>query len=334
MNPEMTQSRQVRIRVPASAANLGPGYDSFGLALGRYDDVTAERTSGALEITVEGMGAAEVPTDESHLIHRAASRAFAAMGEPIPGLRMHCVNRIPHGGGQGSSAAAIVSGILLARALTPDGPARFDDAAVFDLATDMEGHPDNVAPALFGGFTIAWMAAGGAHARAVRPPVHPAVRAVVLSADDACATSRARAVLPARIPHADAASNAARAGLLVHAMTQDPSVLFDATEDRLHQPYREDVMPHTAELLRRLRGRGLAAVLSGAGPSVLILCTEMPAAEEIEEPGFHADEVEIPRYGAIVDGTPLADGGGSRVVRPGARADLDAPMLQTTDPHR
>ena len=309
----------VRIRVPASSANLGPGYDSFGLALGRYDELTARRTARGLTIEVAGVGADTVPTDETHLVYQAAVRAFDAMAEPVPGLAMRCVNRIPHGGGQGSSAAAIVAGILMARALTDRGPARMSDEAVFALATEMEGHPDNVAPVLFGGFTIAWMSDGDpTRPRAVRLRPHPDLAAVVLTADGACSTAHARAVLPAMVPHGDAAANAARAALLVHAVTTDPELLLDATEDRLHQRYREGVMPETAALLHRLRARGLAAVLSGAGPSLLLLCTEVPPRSEIEAPGFHASVVAVPERGATVDDVAFAADAAADVAIRGA----------------
>lgn len=301
----MTPVSSVHIRVPASAANLGPGYDSFGLALGSYDEVIARRADAGLSIQVRGVGAGQVPTDERHLVVQAASRAFAAMGERVPGLHLDCTNTIPHGGGQGSSAAAIVAGVLLARALTPEGGDRLPDAAVFALATDMEGHPDNVAPALFGGFTVAWMGAARAAARAVRLVPHPDLQAVVLSAEESCATATARAALPALIPHAEAAANSARAALLVHAMTAEPDLLLDATEDYLHQRYREAVMPASAALLRRLRERGIAAVLSGAGPSVLALGTDLPDPAGWYEPGFSARRVAIPAHGAEVDGRPF-----------------------------
>lgn len=309
----------VRIRVPASSANLGPGYDSFGLALGRYDEVTAERTASGLSIEVSGVGADSVPTDESHLVHQAARRAFAAMGEPVPGLRLSCVNRIPHGGGQGSSAAAIVAGILVARALTPRGELRLTDDDVFGLATEMEGHPDNVAPVLFGGFTISWMSGENPpRPRAVRLRPHPDLRAVVLTADESCATTQARAVLPAEIPHRDAAANSARAALLVHAMTADPALLLEGTEDRLHQRYREGVMPATAALLRQLRRRGFPAVLSGAGPSILLLCAEVPTLSQVEAPGFRAEVVPVPEHGATVDGVAFgSDTGAADVAKRG-----------------
>jgi homoserine kinase len=304
----MTQP--VRIRVPASSANLGPGYDSFGLALARYDDVTAERMDSGLEITVEGVGADSVPTDARHLVMQAAHRAFDAMGVAAPGLRLHCVNRIPHGGGQGSSAAAIVAGILMARALRPAGTPELPDDAVFAIANDMEGHPDNVAPVLFGGVTVAWVTAGpsGPRPRAVRLRPDPRIRAMVFTAEQSCATAQARAVLPRQVPHSDAAANSARTALLVHALTSDPGLLLEATEDYLHQRYREGVMPETAALLRRLRADGLAAVLSGAGPSVLVLGADLPDPTRINAPGFRAAIVDVPASGATVDGVPFAAG--------------------------
>ena len=296
----------VHVLVPASSANIGPGYDSFGLALGRYDEVTASlMPAGDTSLEISADGEAAVPLDAENLIVQAAAQAFAAMGEPMPGLRLHCINRIPHGGGQGSSAAAVVAGILLARAVTERGTERLPDDAVFALATAMEGHPDNVAPVLFGGFTVAWMAPGAdgtSVPKAVGLAPHPRLRAIVLSADASCATTTARAALPASVPHADAAANSARAAVLVHAMTADPSLLFDATEDYLHQRYREAVMPQTAAVLRRLRAAGYAAVLSGAGPSVLVLGADLPDAASFESEGFHAELMDVPRHGASVDG--------------------------------
>lgn len=299
----MSSVAGVHVRVPASSANIGPGFDSFGLALGRFDEVTASLLPEGLELTAEGEVA--IPHDADNLIVQAAARAFAAMGEPLPGLRLHCVNRIPHGGGQGSSAAAIVAGILTARALADRGAERLSDDAVFALATEMEGHPDNVAPVLFGGFTVAWMARGADgvdRPRAIGLAPHPRLRAIVLSADASCLTTAARAALPATIPHGEAAANSARAAVLVHAMTADPTLLYEATEDFLHQRYREAVMPRTAALLHRLRADGYAAVLSGAGPSVLVLGTDLPDVAFFETDGFHAVPMDVPRHGATVDG--------------------------------
>jgi homoserine kinase len=269
----------VTVRAPASSANLGPGYDSFGLALSRYDEVTATVTGGGLQVSTAGCGEGEVPADERHLVVRAMRAAFDRLAGQPPGLRISCRNTIPHGRGLGSSAAAIVSGIALARALTDDGDAVLDEAAALELATELEGHPDNVAACLLGGATVAWLAGNGA-ARAAR--LSPTgVLPVLLVPADRSATQAARAVLPATVPHPDAAFNAGRAGLLVLALTGRPDLLFTATEDRLHQQYRASSMPSTAALVDRLRGAGLAATVSGAGPSVLVLATGQPQLAQV-----------------------------------------------------
>ncbi|HEY4991775.1 MAG TPA: homoserine kinase, partial [Nakamurella sp.] len=235
----------VTVRVPATSANLGPGFDSFGLALARFDEVTAARTGGGLRVEVHGAGAGEVPLTHQHLVVRAIAKAFVAVGEPLPGLQLRCSNCIPHGGGLGSSASAIVAGLLLGRELLADRDARaLTDADVLALATEMEGHPDNVAPALLGGFTLAFTGDDGRPA-AVRRDVHPDVRVVVFVAEQSSSTHHARGLLPAMVPHADASANAAAAGLLVHALTTDPSLLLPATRDRLHQGYRAPAMPES-----------------------------------------------------------------------------------------
>ncbi|MFF0874655.1 homoserine kinase [Micromonospora aurantiaca (nom. illeg.)] len=264
----------VRVRVPATSANLGPGFDALGLALGRHDDVTAEVTDGGVRVSVTGEGAGELPSDERHLIVTAMRATFDAFGAQPAGLALECVNRIPQARGLGSSSAAIVAGVLAARALVAGGDRRMDDDAALRLAAELEGHPDNVAPCLLGGFTIAWTEPGGA--RAVSLPVAPAVRPTVFVPAERGLTSVARAALPATVPHADAASNAGRAALLVHALTADPALLLPATVDRLHQEQRAPGMPATAALVGELRAAGVAAVVSGAGPTVLAL-SEVPA---------------------------------------------------------
>ncbi|MEU7865918.1 homoserine kinase [Dactylosporangium sp. NPDC049140] len=260
-------SRPVVVRVPATSANLGPGFDALGLALTLYDEVEARVTGGGVTVEVTGEGEGDLPADETHLIVRAMRHAFGALGEQPAGLALRCRNRIPHARGLGSSSAAIVAGIVLARALVEDGAARLDDAAVLVLADELEGHPDNVAPCLLGGFTIAWTGAGGA--AAVRRDPDPGIRPVLFVPEERGLTQVARAALPKTVPHGDAAFNAGRAALLVHALTVDPDRLFAATEDRLHQDYRAEGMPGTANLVAGLRGEGVAAVVSGAGPSVL-----------------------------------------------------------------
>lgn len=290
--------------VPATSANLGPGFDALGVALDLTDEVTAEVTDTGVVVEVTGEGAGDVPTDERHLVAATMLTTFARLGvAPPPGLRLICVNRIPHARGLGSSSAAIVAGILLAQALAggsaadgPDGvlsagPVAPDRTGVsgtggegfspLALAAELEGHPDNVAPCLLGGFVIAW--AGPAGAEAVRLTPSAAVRPIMYVPQAQGLTAQARAALPERVPHRDAAFNLARAGLLVHALTQAPELLMAATEDRLHQPYRAAGMPQTAALVGELRAAGVPAVVSGAGPSVLAL-TGAFAPEAVDPP--------------------------------------------------
>ncbi|WP_250027455.1 homoserine kinase [Paractinoplanes maris] len=289
-------SGPVSVRTPATSANLGPGFDALGLALTLHDDLTARVTGGGFTVTVTGEGAGELPGDESHLVLRAMLATFDELGERPPGLAVECVNRIPQARGLGSSSAAIVGGVQLARGLS--GHELGDDEAL-RIAARLEGHPDNVAPCLLGGFTIAWTEGTGA--RAVRLPVAEAVRPTVFVPAERGYTASARAALPSAVPHADASFNAGRASLLTHALTSDPSLLFPATEDRLHQGYRAEAMPGTASLVASLRSVGVAAVVSGAGPSVLAL-TEVPADFH---PGtaWRAESLGVDGGGALVKGS-------------------------------
>jgi homoserine kinase len=269
--------RRVLVRVPATSANLGPGFDALGLALALHDEVEARITRSGLDIDVTGEGAADVAdAREKHLIVRAMRAAFDELGagQP-PGIALRCVNRIPHGRGLGSSAAAIVAGVLAARALA-GASVTADDA--LPLANHLEGHPDNVAPCLYGGLTVAWTTDGpGAGsggpvesaARAVRLEPLARVRPVAIIAPAPVSTEVARGLLPRSVPHRDAARNAGRAALLIAALTRRPTALLDATEDRLHQDYRAPAMPATHDLVARLRAAGVPTVVSGAGPSVL-----------------------------------------------------------------
>ena len=265
----VTEPLPVRVRVPATSANLGPAFDCAGLALSRYDVLEfGVLDEGHLEVVMAGEGATTLPTGKEHLVVRAFEAACAELGWRPPGLHVRAENAIPQGRGMGSSAAAVVAGVLGAWALCP-AVEEIDRAAVLRLTGELEGHPDNVAPCLFGGATLSWMT--GAGARAVRLDVHPEIRPLVLVPGQTLSTHLARGLLPELVPHADAAHAAGRAALLVHALTRDPSLLLDATEDRLHQRQREAGMPETVALVDRLRAEGLAAVVSGAGPSVLVL---------------------------------------------------------------
>ncbi len=260
----------VRVTVPATSANLGPGFDCLGLALSLRDELTARVVDGPLSIAVSGEGATEVPLDETHLVVRAMAAAFGAMGLTAPSVELTCRNAIPHGRGLGSSSAAIVGGISLARGLVAGGTLLMDDDAVFRLAADLEGHPDNVAPAFFGGFVISWREADSWFA--VRSGVDPRVSAVVFVPPTPLSTSVARRLLPASVSHDDAAANAGRTALLVAALAGRPEHLLAGTRDFVHQHYREPAMPETLGLVRSLRGDGIPAVVSGAGPTVLAFC--------------------------------------------------------------
>jgi len=284
---ELVTGRPVTVRVPATSANLGPGFDSLGLAFDVHDTLTVSAGPAGpggprVEITVDGEGAGAVPVDENHLVVRAIRTGLAQVGAGRPDLTLFCRNVIPHGRGLGSSSAAIVAGLMAARGLLAD-PDRLPIEQVFELATAMEGHPDNAAATVFGGFTVAWTEGMGdrgarGEARAVRVPVDPRVGVVVCVPNGELATSKARAMLPAQVPHGDAAFTAGRAALLVEALSRRPELLMAATEDRLHQDLRAPAMPHTATLLKAVRAAGGAAVVSGAGPSLLVLGTGDQAA--------------------------------------------------------
>jgi homoserine kinase len=268
----------VTVVVPATSANLGPGFDSLGLALTLHDSVAARLTESGLEVQVTGVGADYAwRAAEKHLVIQAMQAGFAAIGDEPPGIAISCRNEVPQGFGLGSSAAAIVAGLLAARALAASRAAVrpaavLPDASVLRLACEMEGHADNVAACLAGGLTITWAGPGGP--QVVRlTPVRELAPVLCVPAIPV-ATRTARNALPEQVPHADAAANSARTALLITALTGRPDLLLAATEDFLHQRYRAPVMPGTAPLLDALRDAGIPAVISGAGPSVLALTVD------------------------------------------------------------
>lgn len=293
----------VRVRVPATSANLGPGFDALGLSLGLYDDVVVRVADSGLHIDIAGEGADTLPRDEKHLLVRSLRTAFDLLGGQPRGLEIVCANRIPHGRGLGSSSAAICAGIVAARAVTTGGDARLDDVALLELATEIEGHPDNVAACLLGGFTLAWM---DGSARAIRMDPSDSIVPVVFVPGKPVLTETARGLLPRTVPHVDAAFNAGRAALLVEALTRRPELLLTATEDRLHQDYRAPAMPESVELVGRLRAEGVPAVISGAGPTVLALAGD-GAADKVARlagEGWAANRLTLDARGASV--LPLA----------------------------
>jgi homoserine kinase len=289
----------LRVRVPATSANLGPGFDALGLALDLWDDIVVRITDEpGLSVDVAGMGAASVPRNARHLVVRSMRATFKLLGGAPAGLEVVCANRIPHSRGLGSSAAAIVAGVVAARGLVVGGNERMDDAAALAHASELEGHPDNVAACLHGGLTIAWTE--GDRARAVKVPTSAALAPVVFVPGSSSSTKAARKLLPDSVPHADAAANAARSALLVEALRAHPDDLMAATEDRLHQQYRASAMPRTAALVAELREAGIPAVVSGAGPTVLALTTAKTRelAEGFNRRGWSALPLDIATKGA------------------------------------
>lgn len=295
------RSAAVRVRVPATSANLGPGFDALGLALQWYDDVVLDVHDDGVVVDVIGEGADAVDRGGANLVVRAAVAAFDAMGVRPAGLALTCTNRIPHARGLGSSAAAIVAGASAARALVEGGSELLDDASLLQLCSELEGHPDNVASCLLGGLTIAYAVDGVP--RAVRLSVRSEIAPVLFVPPTTASTTKARGMLPDLVPHADAAVNAGRAALLVAALTVDPGLLLAATEDRLHQNYRAPAMPETADLVAALRADGVPATVSGAGPTVLALSSP-DRAQQLKSrapAGWAAHLVDVDTDGARVE---------------------------------
>lgn len=288
---------RVVVRAPATIANIGPGFDCLGLAIAWHNEIRLERDrSGGLTVTAAGRGADQVPRDGSNLAVRAIAKV---LGQPR-GLRIHQTNAIPFGRGFGSSAAAIVGGLVAARAFAPDAGA-WDADVLVAIAAEMEGHADNVAPCVHGGAVVA---AG----RAVMPLGAPqGIEAVVCIAPSAMATEAARKLLPASVPLADAAATAGHAALLAASLAAgDPSRLFEATEDVIHQPARFELMPDSGRLVAALRRDGIAAFLAGAGPSVAALVASpgvgdaTEAARRAVPDGWEVREAGIDPSGAVV----------------------------------
>ena len=301
------KANPIQVQVPATSANLGPGFDSFGLALAMHDRYVAQILDDAgLDIDVTGEGADEVPRTDKNLLVKAMNKGFDFLGGKPKGIAVRALNVIPHGRGLGSSASAIVGGLCLARALVLTGIDKMSDEKLLQLATEMEGHPDNVAAALYGNAVVAWQEDqhGKEIAQAISLSVDTRIRAIAFIPSTAVATSKARKMLPETIPHRDAARNSANSALLVHALTLRPDLLFRATQDFLHQSYRSEAMPASFALLTKLRAAGVAAFISGAGPTVLALHTgnESDVAELIRAAGtkFEAKSLEIARSGATI----------------------------------
>ena len=273
--------------VAASSANLGPGFDSLGLALSLYDDIVVETTESGLTVNVDGEGAGQVPVDSSHLVVRAIERGLQAADVAVPGMIVRCRNDIPHSRGLGSSAAAVVGGLAAVNGLvTQAGLTAFTESELIQLASEFEGHPDNASAAVLGGAVVSWTDGDGApRYAAARLRLHPDIHLFPAIPEERSSTAVTRVMLPDSVSHADARFNVSRAALLVVALTERPDLLMAATEDVLHQPQRASAMPASAEYLRILRRCGVAAVLSGAGPAVIALSDKHELPAEVLEYG-------------------------------------------------
>lgn len=281
-------------RAPATSANLGPGFDCFGLALDLVNEVTLDPEAPP-GVSWEGEGAGELPTDGSDALSAALRRTAEIAGRRLPPLRLHGRNRIPVERGMGSSAAAVVAGVGLADRLLGLGLSADDRLA---LAVELEGHPDNVAAALRGGLVLAYRAAGGWRAEALAPA--EGLRPAVLVPEARLSTVAARAALPRDVPLADAAFNAGRAALAVVALTARPELLGEALEDRLHQEVRLRLVPEVAEAFARVRAAGVPVCVSGAGPSLLAFERDGAAVPDLG-PGWRVLRVPPRRAGLEVE---------------------------------
>ncbi|OBI13446.1 MULTISPECIES: homoserine kinase [unclassified Mycobacterium] len=274
--------------VSASSANLGPGFDSLGLALSLSDEIVVETTDSGLVVLVEGESAEQVPRGPEHLVVRAVECGLRAAGVRAAGLVVRCRNAIPHSRGLGSSAAAVVGGLAAANGLVTQADSKpLSDAQLIQLSSEFEGHPDNAAAAVLGGAVVSWIDRSGERPRysAVSVRLHPDIRLYCAIPQERSLTAETRVLLPAQVSHDDARFNVSRAALLVVALTERPDLLMPATEDLLHQPQRAPAMPASAEYLRLLRRNNVAATLSGAGPALIALSTEPELPAEVVEHG-------------------------------------------------
>jgi len=273
MSTDLEVGLRARVTVPGSSANLGPGFDTLGLALGIYDTVEVEVTSSGLEVEIFGEGADDLPRDNSHLVVKAIRQGLKAADVDAPGLKVTCTNNIPQSRGLGSSASAAVAGVVAANTLAGDV---LDTEEIVQMSSSFEGHPDNAAASVLGQAVVSWTdipVDGVSHPvyRAVQLPVHPDIKATALVPSFHASTNAVRKVLPSHVTHTDARFNVSRTAVMTVAVQHHPELLWEGTRDRLHQPYRADVLPVTAEWVNRLRNRGYAAYLSGAGPTAMVL---------------------------------------------------------------
>ncbi|WP_443667595.1 homoserine kinase [Hoyosella rhizosphaerae] len=298
----LPEGTQATVEVPASSANLGPGFDTLGLALGMHDRISVTVAHAGLDISVGGAGEGEVPLDSSHLVVRSLQRGLSFAGVAAHGLKIHCENVIPHSRGLGSSASAVVGGLVAANGLIAQvAPERtLSKADLVQLSSEFEGHPDNASASVLGGAVVSWTepanGGNGPQYFATRLEVHPDIRAFAVIPEVRSSTSHTRGLLPMHVTHRDAVFNVSRAALVVVALTQHPELLMAATEDKLHQQQRASAIPVTTRWVAQLRSAGIAAMVSGAGPAVLALTRQdIPATlvEQAASEGLNVVELGI-----------------------------------------
>jgi homoserine kinase len=273
----------VTVRVPATVANLGPGFDAFGVAVALHLEIDVEPRREGIEITLAGEGADDLPRDESNLVIRSMNAFFDHIGRRPGGFAVHVKNPIPIGAGLGSSAAATVGGFFAARAITGGS---MPQTEMVGLAAQIEGHPDNVVPALLGGLVVCYQRGGPDELKYFRLDPSDRLVPILVVPREGFSTRRSRQALPKQVAFEDAQYTASRAGLLVGALVEGAGadVLADAMSDRLHEPHRLKLMPNSAEVYRELQAAGLPVALAGAGPSLLVV---VPRPES----GVRADQV-------------------------------------------
>ena len=301
------KAQPMQVQVPATSANLGPGFDCLGLALNMHDRYMAQvMDESGVDIDVTGEGADSVPTTDKNLVIKAMYKGFDFLGGRPRGISLRQLNVIPHGRGLGSSAAAIVGGLALARALVLGGHERMTHEDMLNIANEMEGHPDNVAAAIYGSANVAWQESQRNHvvAQSLNIEVDPRIGVLAFVPSTELSTSKARKMLPESIPHQDAVRNSINTAVLIQALQHRPDLLLGATEDYLHQSYRKDAMPQSFALMTKLRKAGVAAFISGAGPTVLVLHTGGDAeAAELERAAgekFQMIQLGVSRSGVSV----------------------------------
>ncbi len=298
MSTEIPVGTTVDVKVPGSSANLGPGFDTLGLALSIYDYVTVEVIETDLEVHVTGEGAGEVPLDERHLVVRALRAGLNEADVTVPGIKVTCHNSIPQSRGLGSSASAAVAGVAAANGLAGG---TLSDSTLIQLASTFEGHPDNAAASILGQSVVSWtnVPVDGHTAPqyfASSMAVHPDIEATAFIPEIHASTDAVRRVLPSDVSHTDARFNVSRTAVMTVALRDNPDLLWEGTRDRLHQTYRAEVLPITAEWVNRLRNLGYPAFLSGAGPTVLVLSTEpvdVALITEAQQRGIRVEKLQV-----------------------------------------